>query len=73
MVKQGGQYESNFSGGASVWDDGLVGDILWRDYVEPVGIVGRVKMWTGSQWVVVKAWTGSQWVAVKAWTGSEWV
>jgi hypothetical protein len=73
MADRFGQFDNAYSGGADIWDDGLVGQILLQDYFAPTTIIGRVKMWTGTQWAVVKAWTGSQWVAVKAWTGSEWV
>lgn len=39
----------------------------------PVGIVGKVKAWSGSAWVSVKSWDGAAWRYIKAWTGSVWV
>jgi hypothetical protein len=73
MADKWGQFDIEISGGSALWDDPNVAPILEEDYFAPVGLIGRVKMWTGTVWAVCKAWTGSQWVAVKAWTGSQWV
>lgn len=39
--------------------------------------VGRLKVWTGTQWAVkpAKVWTGTAWLErpVRAYTGSGWV
>lgn len=47
--------------------------IVQAEFFGPVGIVGKVKAWTGSAWVSVKSWDGAAWRYIKAWTGSVWV
>jgi hypothetical protein len=73
MADKWGQFDNDIPGGSALWDDPVVGPILEADYFAPTTFAGRVKMWTGTAWMVVRGWSGSQWVAVKAWTGTNWV
>lgn len=67
----------DLSGGADIWDDGLVGQILSADYFTVSQTQSYIKYWNGSAWVLkpLKKWNGSAWVPalLKRWNGSSWV
>lgn len=46
-------------------------------FTQSVGIGGRLKVWTGAQWVAkpVKVWDGQAWVVkqLKGWGGAGWL
>jgi hypothetical protein len=82
MAKNPVDIDWGLSGASSLWDNGLAGDILNQDVfgvpeAPPPATGGKIKVWTGSAWVLkpVKVWTGSAWVEkpLKRWNGSTWV
>lgn len=78
MADKWGQFDNSLSGGADIWDDGLVGKILTDDYFEIITSNGqRVRVWTGTGWQdsVITVWDGTQWIpgVAKVWNGSAWV
>lgn len=80
MAVQFPELDNQYSGGSDIWDDGVAGEILLRDYFDapaPPSGGGQLKVWNGSAFVAkpVKVWNGSSWVTkpVKHWTGSAWV